>query len=59
MDKNQKKKKILSHKAVMGLKRKAFFESGGDLASWRGRPSVHVDKKKKNNKKACRRFKNC
>ena len=50
------KKAIEAHKASMGLLRKAHFESGGDLASWRGRANVYVDRKKKQNKNACRKW---
>lgn len=55
------KKKLKDNRAVLGLRRKAYFESGGDLASWRGRPNVFIDKKKKKNKNACRKSlkKNC
>ena len=58
MVKNAKKNKkaIQAHKATMGLLRKAHFESGGDLASWRGRANVFVDRKKKQNKNACRKW---
>lgn len=37
-----------------GLDRKHFFESNGDLAQWRGRPSVQIDRKKARDRKKCR-----
>ena len=49
------KKKLRDNRAVLGLRRKAHFESGGDPATWRGRPNVFTDKKKKKNKQACRK----
>ena len=58
MAKDKKKKhesKLQAHRSTMGLARKAHFESGGDLASWRGRANVYVDRKKKHNKNACRK----
>lgn len=58
MDKARKKKnklKIQGHKDLMGAKRKAYFESGGDISTWRGRASRFVDQKKKQNKNACRK----
>ncbi len=55
-DKKKKIKKALQNqRAVMGLLRKSHFEAGGDLASWRGRSNVYIDRKKKNNKYACRK----
>jgi hypothetical protein len=53
--KKRKKKKYDPIKAAMTARRKAFFNAGGDLAQWRGRPSRFVDKKKKEEKNACRR----
>lgn len=50
------KKKLEDNRAVLGLRRKSHFESGGDLASWRGRPNIFTDKKKKKNKQACRKL---
>jgi len=49
------KKKLKDNRAVLGLRRKAYFEAGGDLASWLGRPNVHADQKKQKNKNACRK----
>lgn len=48
-------RRLAVHRGTMGLLRKAHFESGGDLASWRGRASVQTDRKKAANKKACRK----
>ena len=48
------KEKIRLHKAVKGIQRKRHFESGGDVASWRGRANVFVDRKKRENKRVCR-----
>ena len=55
-----KKNKNLKHllrtnRAVMGMLRKSHFESGGDLASWRGRKDIFVDRKKERSKLACRK----
>ena len=53
--KNKSYDKIIqSNRAVMGLQRKRHFESAGDLASWRGRADVYVDRKKEKTKSACR-----
>ena len=53
--KNRKNKaKIDQLKIQAGLDRKHFFENGGDLSQWRGRPMVATDKRKQRNKKACR-----
>ena len=49
------KRKLEAHRGTMGLIRKAHFETGGDLASWRGRASVQTDRRKKANKRACRK----
>ncbi len=50
----KRKKKYDPIKATMSAKRKAFFNAGGDLAQWRGRPSRFVDKKKEESRNACR-----
>jgi hypothetical protein len=58
MTKTRKKKfdEILqTNRAVMASARRCHFESGGDLASWRGRSNVYVDQKKQKNKHACRK----
>jgi len=53
--KNTKKDRILGDmKAIRGNDRKAHFESGGSLESWRGRHMVVPDKRKAANKRACR-----
>ena len=49
------KKKFCMIKAVAAAKRKSHFESGGDLASWRGRSTVFSDRKKSKLKKICRK----
>ncbi len=53
-----KRKKISALKAVKaarGIERAAHFQNGGDLVSWRGGPrTVTVDRKKQQNKRACR-----
>ena len=46
---------LRANKAVMGLLRKEHFESGGDLAAWRGRSNVYTDRKKQKDKHACRK----
>jgi hypothetical protein len=41
-------------RAVRGEVRRRHFAEGGDLAGWRGRASVHKDRRKEANRKACR-----
>ncbi len=42
-------------RAARGIERKAHFSGGGDLVSWRGGPrTVTVNRKKQQNKRACR-----
>ena len=58
MKKNKQKKvsAVLSaSRAVKGHMREAHFASGGDLASWRGRHDVYVDKRKEQSRRACRK----
>ena len=43
MNKNKTLKII---KEAKGLDRKAHFENGGDVASWRGRKNIYKNKKK-------------
>lgn len=40
--------------AVRGILRKAHFEAGGDVASWRGRHTVNRDKSCESKRLACR-----
>jgi hypothetical protein len=40
--------------AVRGILRKAHFEAGGDVASWRGRHTVNRDKSRESKRLACR-----
>ena len=47
-------KQLRTNRAIMGLLRKSHFQSGGDLASWRGRHDVRTDRKKHLSKHACR-----
>ena len=56
MSKNKKTRaQIRALKAIRGLERKRHFEQGGDLVSWRGGTrTVTDDRKKLQNKKACR-----
>jgi hypothetical protein len=57
MAEDQKKKyaeMINAHRAAMGVLRKAHFEAGGDLVSWRGRGNVYIDKQKQRSKYKCR-----
>ena len=55
MTKKQRKQQLKTLKIVRGLDRKAHFESGGSLVSWRGGTrTVTVDRKKKQNKRQCR-----
>jgi len=39
---------------IRGIERINHFADGGTVAQWRGKCQVQVDKKKKNNKRACR-----
>ena len=48
----QKTLKLLRIQAM--LDRAEFFKNGGTLAEWRGISHKHVDRKKKQNKNACR-----
>lgn len=41
-------------KVAQGARRKAHFEMGGSLATWRGRAAVEKDRKKESRKRACR-----
>jgi len=42
-------------KAQQGAARRAHFENGGTLATWRGRPARFDDRKKAARKAACRK----
>jgi hypothetical protein len=53
-NKNKASYNLTANRAAMGHLRKSHFSSGGDLASWRGRHDVYVDRKKHANKRACR-----
>ena len=55
MSKQKNREQIRRLKAIRGVERKQHFENGGDLVSWRGGTrTVTIDRKKKQNKKACR-----
>lgn len=41
--------------AVQGAARKAHFEAGGTVATWRGSSRKFTDRKKKADRLACRR----
>jgi len=41
-----------------GIKRKKHFEEGGSVGMWRGRAKRIKNKKKEDNKKQCRKWKN-
>lgn len=45
---------VAQARSQAGLDRQHFFESNGDLAQWRGRPSVQSDRKKDRDRKKCR-----
>jgi hypothetical protein len=49
------KRKLAQLRGANGAYRQAYFEEGGDLAGWRGRSSVYVDRKKKADKYRCRK----
>jgi hypothetical protein len=54
---DRRQRKIIEHvKAQRGLDRERFFDEGGELCRWRGVGTVEVDRKKKANKNACRKF---
>lgn len=40
---------------IRGFNRAAHFEAGGSLEAWRGRSDIRPDKRKAQNKTACRR----
>jgi len=42
-------------KVQRGLDRQAHFAAGGTVEAWRGRHGVQVDRRKEQNRKACRR----
>ena len=53
--KTKTQQQIDSIKAVRGIEREEHFARGGDLVAWRGGSrTVTVDRKKKQNKRACR-----
>ena len=55
MAKRKKNPALKAVKATRGIERATHFENGGDLVSWRGGPhTVRVDRKKQQNKRACR-----
>ena len=55
MTRKQLKDQLKSLKAIRGAERKQHFDQGGDLVAWRGGTrTVTVDRKKKQNKRACR-----
>lgn len=55
MARKRKNKKWDEGKARMSATRKAHFENGGTLATWRGRPARFDDRKARANKRACRK----
>ena len=55
MTKRERKAQLRALKSIRGLERKAHFERGGDLTSWRGGTrTVTVDRKTQKSKRACR-----
>jgi len=53
--KDIKRRRILADmRAIRNLDRQTHFREGGTLEAWRGRPNVHVDRKKLTDKRACR-----
>jgi len=54
----QKSRKDLAHsrisKGIRGLDRQAHFANDGDLATWRGIHTVQIDRRRQENKRACR-----
>lgn len=53
--KKEHKRIIRAVKGARGVERERHFQGGGSLVSWRGGPRLVVqDKKKKQNKRACR-----
>ena len=53
-EKKSLKQQLKQLSGVRGEMRRSHFESGGDMASWRGTHTVIPDKKKKKDKNACR-----
>ena len=53
--KTKVKQQLAAIKAARGIEREEHFSRGGDLVSWRGGPrTVTVNRKKQQNKRACR-----
>lgn len=42
-------------KVQRGLDRQAHFSAGGTIEAWRGKHLVQVDRRKEQNRKACRK----
>lgn len=51
---NRNKRTITQIKAQRGLDRQHFIETNGDMKQWRPPRIVIPDKKKSNNRRACR-----
>ena len=55
MTKRERKAQLRALKAIRAVERKEHFANGGDLVTWRGGTrTVRVDRKKQQNKRACR-----
>lgn len=54
-EKKARKQMLNTLRGARGIERKEFFANGGTLSDWMGGPHLVVaDKKKKQNKRACR-----
>jgi len=52
--KHRAKRTLDSLRLIRGFDRAAHFAAGGTPADWRGRSDVRSDKRKEDNKRACR-----
>jgi hypothetical protein len=53
------KRVIDSLRLLRGFDRAAHFAAGGTPADWRGQSDIRPDKRKQDNKRACRNRNNC
>lgn len=52
--KHRVKRTLDSLRLLRGFDRAAHFAAGGTTADWRGRSDIRPDKRKEDNKRACR-----
>ena len=51
---NKAQRTVADLRAIRGFDRAAHFAAGGTPADWRGRSDIRPDKRKEDNKRACR-----